>query len=72
MAFQIRRKGPSDTDLLTKEKYEDAVHVAMGLVRESVPKARVTITNLKTGERLNQHEIEEAALSIGAPKRRPD
>jgi hypothetical protein len=70
MAFQIKRKGPGKADLFTEEKYEDAIHVAVGLIREQVAKSRVTVTNLKTGETLSQDDVEEAALSVGARKRR--
>lgn len=70
MAFQIKRKGPGKADLFTEDKYEDAVHVARGLIREGLPKARVTVTNLKTGETMDQEDIEEAALSIGPRKQR--
>jgi hypothetical protein len=70
MAFQIKRRGPAKADLLTEEKYEDAIHVAQGLIDERVPKARTTVTNLKTGETLNEAEISEAALTVGPRKRR--
>ncbi|KQX26023.1 MULTISPECIES: hypothetical protein [unclassified Sphingomonas] len=70
MAFQIKRKGPGKADLLTEDKYEDAIHTAHRLIQERVPKTRTTVTNLKTGETLSQDDIEEAALSVGAPKRR--
>ncbi len=26
MAYQIKRKGPAKADLLTEDKYEDAIH----------------------------------------------
>lgn len=70
MAFQIKRKGPGTADLLTEDRYEDAIHAAHRLIQEHVPKTRTTVTNLKTGETLGQDDIEEAALSVGAPKRR--
>ncbi len=70
MAFQIKRRGPAKADLLVEEKYEDAIHVAHGLIRENAPKTRTTVTNLKTGETLNQAEVEEALLSVGPRKRR--
>ena len=70
MAYQIKRKGPGKAGLLTEDKYEDAIHVAAGLIREGVAKTRTTVTNLKTGETMDEDEIEEAALSIGPRKRR--
>lgn len=70
MAFQIKRKGPGTADLLTEDKYEDAIHTAHRLIQERVPKTRTSVTNLKTGETLSQDDVEEAALSVGAPKRR--
>ena len=70
MAYQIKRKGPAKADLLTEDKYEDAIHIAAGLIRERTAKTRTTVTNLKTGETLDEDEIEEAALSIGPRKRR--
>ena len=70
MAFQIKRKGPAKADLLTEDKYEDAIHVASELIRERVAKTRTTVTNLKTGETLDEDEIDEVALSIGPRKRR--
>ena len=70
MAFQIKRKGPDGAALQTEDKYEDAIHVAAALIRERVAKARTTVTNLKTGEMLNEDEIAEAALSIGPRKQR--
>ncbi|MDB5662311.1 MAG: hypothetical protein JWM38_2792 [Sphingomonas bacterium] len=70
MAFQIKRKGPDRAASHTEDRYEDAIHVAQGLINERVPKARTTITNLKTGETLSEAEIGEAALSVGPRKRR--
>lgn len=70
MAFQIKRKGPGRADLFTEEKYGDAMHVAAALIRERVPKARTSVTNLKTGETLTENEIEEAVLALGPLKRR--
>lgn len=70
MAFQIKRAGAGRKDLLTEDRFEDAVHVASGLIGERSPKTRTSITNLKTGETLTEDEIEEAALSIGPRKRR--
>lgn len=70
MAFQIKRKGPAKADLLTEDRYEDAIHVAAGLIREQIVRTRTTVTNLKTGETLDEDEIEEAAISIGPRKRR--
>jgi len=70
MAFRIKRIESRKSELLTEEKYEDAIHVALGLIREGSSKARITVTNLKTGEILGQDEIEEAAISVGARKRR--
>ena len=70
MAYQIKRKGPAKADLLTEEKYEDAIHIAAGLISEGIAKTRTSVTNLKTGETLDEDEIEEAALSIGPRKRR--
>jgi hypothetical protein len=70
MAFQIRRKGPDKAASLTKDKYEDAIHAAHGLIAERVPRTQTIVVNLKTGETMNEAEIEEAALSVGPPKRR--
>lgn len=70
MAFQIKRKRPGRADLFTQDKYADAVHVAAALIRERVPKARTSLTNLKTGETLSEQEIEEAALSLAPVKKR--
>ena len=70
MAFHIKRKGPDKPASHTKDKYEDAIHLAHGLIAEQVPRTRTTIVNLKTGETMNEAEIEEAALSVGPPKRR--
>lgn len=70
MAFQIKRKGSAGAVSHTEDKYEDAIHVAYGLVKEQVLKSRTTIKNLKTGEVMNEPEIEEAALSVGPRKRR--
>jgi hypothetical protein len=70
MAFQIKRKGPNSPAVHTEDRFEEAIHVAQGLIAERIPKARTTVTNLKTGETLNEAEIGEAALSIGPRKRR--
>ncbi|MDB5688529.1 MAG: hypothetical protein JWL91_405 [Sphingomonas bacterium] len=70
MAFQIKRKGPDSPAVHTEDRYEEAIHVAKALIDEHVPKARTTVTNLKTGETLNEAQIGEAALSIGPRKRR--
>jgi hypothetical protein len=70
MAFQIKRKGPAGGALHKEDRYEDAIHVAQALIGEQVPKARTTVTNLKTGETLTEAQITEAALSIGPRKRR--
>jgi hypothetical protein len=71
MAFQIKRKGSNEPASLTKEKYEDAIHAAHRLIREQVPRTQTIVVNLKTGETMNEAEIEEAALSVGPPKSRP-
>ncbi len=70
MAFQIKRKGADKPASLTKDKYEDAIHAAQSLIAERVPQTKTTVGNLKTGETMNEAEIEEAALSVGPPKRR--
>ena len=70
MAFQIKRKGPESPSVQTEDRYEEAIHVAQALIGERIPKARTTVTNLKTGETLNEAQIGEAALSIGPRKRR--
>jgi hypothetical protein len=70
MAFQIKRKGPDSPAVHTEDRYEEAIHVAQALIGEKIPKARTTVTNLKTGETLNEAQIGEAALSIGPRKRR--
>jgi hypothetical protein len=70
MAFQIRRKGPDKAASHTKEKFEDAIHVAAWLIAERVPRTQTIVVNLKTGETMNEAEIEEAALSVGPLKRR--
>ena len=70
MAFQIKRKGPNAPASVTEDKYEDAIHVAHSLIREQIAKSRTTVTNLKTGETLNEAEIGEAVLSIGPRKKR--
>ncbi len=70
MAFQIKRKGADEPASLTKDKYEDAIHAAQGLIAERIPKTKTTVVNLKTGETMNEAEIEEAALSVGPLKRR--
>lgn len=70
MAFQIKRRGPAKADALTEEKYEDAIHVAHDLIRENAPKTSTSVTNIKTGETLNQAKTEEAVLSVGPRKRR--
>jgi hypothetical protein len=70
MAFQIKRQGPGRADVLTEERYEDAIHAASALMRERAPKTKTSMTNLKTGETLNEDEIEEAVLSVGPRKRR--
>lgn len=71
MAFQIKRKGPGHADLFTEDKFINAIRRASGLIRERAPKARTTVTNLKTGETMGEDEIEEAALSVRL-KQRPD
>lgn len=70
MAFQIKRKAPEGAASHMADKFEDAVHVARDLIEERIPKARTTITNLKTGETMNEAEIAEAAISVGPRKRR--
>ena len=70
MAFRIKRKGPTAATVLSEQKYEDAIHAAVGLIMERLSKSQTSITNLKTGETLNEQEIEEAALAIGPLKRR--
>ena len=70
MAFQIKRKAPVNGALHTEDRYEDAIHLAQALIGERVLKARMTVTNLKTGETLTEAQIAEAALSIGPRKRR--
>jgi hypothetical protein len=70
MGFQIKRKGSVGAVSRNEDKYEDAIHVAHGLIGEQVQRSRTTITNLKTGETMSEAEIEEAALSIGPRKRR--
>jgi len=69
MAFQIKRKGRGRADLYTEDKFIDAIRLASGLIRERVPKARTSVTKLKTGETMDEDDIEEAALSV-PPKRR--
>ena len=69
MPFQIKRKGAEPASL-TKDKYEDAIHAAQSLIAERVPKTQTIVVNLKTGETMNEAEIEEAALSVGPLKRR--
>lgn len=70
MAFQIKRKSPTGTDTVTKDKYEDAIHVARDLIAERVTRAHTSVTNLKTGETMNEAQIEEAVLSMGPQKQR--
>lgn len=70
MAFQIKRKGPGHADILTEEKFEDAIHAAVSLIRERLPKTKTSVTNLKTGETMDEDEIDEAALSVSPRKRR--
>jgi hypothetical protein len=70
MAFQIKRKGPEQAALHIEDKYEDAIHVAQDLIAQRVPKARTSVTNLKTGETLDEAGITEAALSVGPRKQR--
>jgi hypothetical protein len=70
MAFQIKRNGAAGVVSHTEAKYEDAIRAAHVLISELVQKSHTTITNLKTGEIMNEAEIEEAALSVGPPKRR--
>jgi hypothetical protein len=70
MAFQIKRKSPAGADVITKDKYEDAIRAGRKLIDENIAKARTTITNLKTGETMSEAEIEEAALSITPQKQK--
>ncbi|TVV74043.1 hypothetical protein [Sphingomonas solaris] len=64
MAFQIKRKGPVGAAVHVRDSFEDAVHLAHGFIQERVPKLRTSMTNLKTGDTLDETAIEEAALSV--------
>ncbi|MBC9033847.1 hypothetical protein IAG41_15740 [Sphingomonas sp. JC676] len=72
MAFEIKQKGPDKAPPRVEDKFDDAIHLSLALIEQRNMKTRVTLTNLKTGETLNEAQIHEAALSVGPRKRRPE
>ena len=64
MAFQIKRKGSVGAAVHVRDGFDQAVRLARGFMAEHESKLKTSITNLKTGETMNEAEIEEAALSL--------
>ncbi len=64
MAFQIKRKGRVGAAVHVRDSLDEALRLARGFMEEGESRLKTSITNLKTGETMDEAEIEEAALSL--------